>query len=63
MPYLGIFSLEFYKLALSNLYKLKVSWKKQKLINLVPQIAYLDIFGIEFYKDIIIFEISTLKFA
>ena len=37
--------------------------KKQQCLNLGPKIPYLDIFGQEFLKNYVIFEISTLKFV
>ena len=37
--------------------------KKQKCLNLGPKIPYLGIFGPEFLKTIVIFEISTLEFV
>ena len=36
--------------------------KFQRKKNLGPKLFYLDIFGLEFEKTIIIFEISALKF-
>ena len=37
--------------------------KKQKCLNVGPKIHNLGIFGLEFEKNIVIFEISTLKFV
>ena len=37
--------------------------KKQKCLNLGPKMPYSDIFGLEFQKTIVKFEISTLEFA
>ena len=37
--------------------------KKQKCLNLGLKIPYLGIFGLEFLKAVVIFEISTLKFV
>ena len=37
--------------------------KKQKCLNLGPKMPDLGIFGVEFLKGIVIFEISTLKFV
>ena len=36
--------------------------KKKKWYNLGPKMSYLGIFVLEFLKDIVIFEIRTLKF-
>ena len=37
--------------------------KKKKRINLGPKMSDLDIFGLEFENNIVIFEISTLEFV
>ena len=37
--------------------------KKQKCLNQGPKMPYLGVFGLEFENNIVIFEISTLKFA
>ena len=47
----------------SNLSYCKVWCKTKKHLNLWPKILYLYIFGLEFEKNILIFEISTLKFV
>ena len=36
-------------------------FKKQKYVNLGPKMPYLDIFGLEISKTIVIFEITTLE--
>ena len=73
-PYLGTFALEFFKKLLSylksapsNLSNCEISQKKnekQKCLNLGPKIPYLifRIFGPEFEKTIVIFEINTFEF-
>ena len=40
----------------------KVSTNSEKCLNLGPKLLYLGIFGLEFEKAIVIFEIKTLKF-
>ena len=72
--YLGTFALEFFKKLLSylksapsNLSNCEISQKKnekQKCLNLGPKIPYLifRIFGPEFEKTIVIFEINTFEF-
>ena len=40
--------------------KLQSFAKKQKCLSLRPKILYLIIFGLEFLKAIVVFEISTL---
>ena len=42
---------------------IKFCKKKQKRLILGPKMCYLGIFGVENLKTIVIFEISTLKFA
>ena len=42
---------------------MKFCKKKQKRLILGPKMCYLGIFGVENLKTIVIFEISTLKFA
>ena len=37
--------------------------EKQKCLNFGPKMPYLDIFGVELWKTIVIFDISTLKFV
>ena len=37
--------------------------KKQKCLNLVPNMSYLGIFELEFENNIVIFEISNLRFV
>ena len=37
--------------------------KKLKHLNFRPKMAYLSIFGLEFLKTIVLFEISNLKFS
>ena len=37
--------------------------KNQKWLNLEPKMSCLGIFGLEFEKTIVIFEISSLKFV
>ena len=49
------------KSAPSNLSNLINFVKKWKCLNLGPKMPYLGIFGLEFQKAIVIFEISTLK--
>ena len=69
MPYLEYFwariskLLSYLKLASSNLSNCIISGKKQKCLNLGPKMPYLSIFGIEFQKTIVIFEISTVEFV
>ena len=67
MPYLGIFGLEVLKSCLrsaaANLSTLKILRQKQKCLNLGPKMLYIGIFGQEFQKTIVIFEISNLDFV
>ena len=67
MPYLGIFGLEFLKSCLrsaaSNSSTLKILRQKQKCLNLGPKMLYMGIFGQEFQKTSVIFEISDLNFV
>ena len=37
--------------------------KKWKYLNMEPKMPYLGIFGLEFLKNIVLFEINTLKFV
>ena len=66
MPYFGIFGLTFEKTYLesapSNLSNCKFCEKK-KCLNLGPKMCHLGIFLLEFIKNIVIFEISTLEFV
>ena len=55
--------LPYLKSAPSNLSNYKISRKKQKCLNLGPKMPFWGIFGLEFQKTILIFEISTPKFA
>ena len=55
--------LPYLKLAPSNLSIRKILEKKQNWLSLGPNVPYLGIFGLEFYKTFVIFEISTLKFV
>ena len=41
----------------------KISGKKQKCLNLGPKMPYLGIFGLVFENNIVISEISSLKFV
>ena len=69
MPYSGILGYNFEKIELylksvpSNLSYCKVWCKTKKSLNLGPKILYLYIFGLEFENNIVIFEISALKFV
>ena len=70
MLYFGIFWLEFQKLlsylksAPSNLSNCKFREKKpQKCLNLGPKMCNTEFFGLEFEKNIVIFEITTLEFV
>ena len=69
MPYSGILGCNFEKTELylksvpSNLSYCKVWCKNKKTLNLGPKILYLYIFGLEFENNILIFEISALKFV
>ena len=53
----------YLKLALSNLSNSKISNKNEECLNLVTRMPYLNIFGLEFENNIVMFEISTLKFV
>ena len=55
--------LSYLKSAPSNWSNCKTLRKNKKCLNLGPKKPYLDIFGLEFKKNIVIFEISTLKFV
>ena len=55
--------LPYLKSAPSNLSDCKNFTKKQKCLNLGPKMCNSGIFGPEFKKNIVIFEISTLEFV
>ena len=70
IPCLGIFGQELEKrtiviLEISTLkfVSLQNFTKKRKWLNLVPRMPDSGIFGLDFEKDIVIFEISTLEFV
>ena len=66
---LGIFGLECYKAIVIfqnitlELVKLRNVVKKLKCLNLGPSMHYLGTFGMKFENNIVIFQISTLKFV
>ena len=55
--------LSYLKSAFSNLSDCKNFAKKQKCLNLGTKMCNSGIFGLEFLKNIVIFEISTLEFV
>ena len=55
--------LSYLKSSHSNQGNSKIYWKKEKCLNLEAKSNYLDIFGIEFWKTIVIFEVSILKYV
>ena len=69
----GYFWAKVWKKLLSYLRSTRLNWSnckisqkektKQKWLNLEPKMPYLGIFGLEFEKAIVIFEISTLEFV
>ena len=79
ISYFGIFGLQFYfsdiwnqdtKVCLiakfwekTKMRKCIILLKNKKCLNLGPKMHYLGIFGLEFSKTIVIFEISTLIFV
>ena len=55
--------LPYFKPALSNLPNSKILRKNKKCLNLETKVPYLSIFGLEFEKNILLFEISVLEFV
>ena len=51
-----------FKSAPSNLSNCKILQKKKKSPNVQPDMPYLGIFGVDFWKTMSIFEMRTLKF-
>ena len=63
MSYLDIFGLEYLKSAPSNFSNSKIISKNWRCLNLGQKMSDLGIFGLEFEKDIVIYEISKLQFV
>ena len=69
MPYFGIFRLEFeitiviFDINTFELVQLQNYVKRQKCLNVEPEMPDLGIFGLELENNIVIFEISTLEFV
>ena len=55
--------LPYFKPALSSLPNSKILRKNKKYLNLETKVPYLSIFGLEFEKNILLFEISVLEFV